>query len=409
MASYLEEGFMKKSLVLGLILLAATAIPAMAAASDCMGCHGSTGAKYPVLGAKLGYEVSGHATMGDSRYANAGGCQRCHTNEGYVQYATQFGYDTAKFDAFATPPAPAAQPFIDYPSQPGCFTCHDPHTTGDFTLRTQYVDPKTKAVTNQAITLYDKTVFDGGKGNLCASCHQARGNVKTAVTNAKGTISARGTSHHGPEADMVAGTNGYEFAGKKYSTSPHYQMVPDTCVTCHMEQPDARYGFSPEIGGHAFTVVGDVHEAALGNTSNCLACHKDVKSVAAKKLYLADSGLVTTALKDGAFFSIKAKADYDHNGKVEFVQQEVQGLLLKMVNPDGSGVMQTMANPLFTKDGKFANSKTKYSDDQAGAFANYLFVIEDKSLGVHNATYTIELLMDSIKAIDPSFDASNRP
>ncbi|HUX42363.1 MAG TPA: hypothetical protein VMV83_14440 [Rectinemataceae bacterium] len=400
---------MKKSLVAGLAMLAAFALPAMAATNlDCFSCHGSTGAKYPLLGAKLSYEASGHATMGDSRYANGQGCQRCHTNEGYVQYATEFGFDTAKFDAWATP-AKGPQPFIDNPSQQGCFTCHDPHTTGDFRLRTQTIDASTGKVTDQVITLYNKTEFEGGAGALCASCHQARGDVKAAVAASKGKVAARGTSHHGPEADMLAGTNGYEFAGRTYASSPHYMVVSDTCVTCHMSQPKGRYGFSPEVGGHAFTVAGEVHEAPVGNTTACLDCHSDIKTVAWQKLYLADSGTVRSDFKDDALFTVKAKADYDGNGKVEYVEQEVAGLLQKMVNKDGTGVMQKMANPFFKADGTFANSKATYTNDQLGAYANYLFVIEDKSLGVHNATYAIELLMDSIKAIDPSFNDKNRP
>jgi len=404
---------MKKSLFIALVLVVFLALPAVAATTiDCMSCHGSTGAKYPVLGAKLGYEVSGHATLGDSRYANGGGCQRCHTNEGYVEYATKFAFDTAKYDAYAVPVAGAdgkvpPQPFIDYPSQPGCFTCHDPHTSGNFALRTQKVDAKTKAVTNQKIPLYNGTVFDGGAGNLCASCHQERGSMAKAVAGAKGVVSARGNSHHGPEADMLAGTNGYEFAGKKYSTSPHALMVKDTCVTCHMEQPDGRYGFSPEIGGHAFTVVGEVHEAPLGNISNCVTCHgKDLKAVVAKKIYLADSGNARLDYKDTTFFSLKAKADYDKDGSVEFVQQEVQGLIEKLQ----VAFEKMPANPILKADGTFgASNKTVYPNEVVGAWQNYLYVIEDKSVGVHNATYAIELLMDSIQAVDPTFDVSNRP
>jgi len=247
-------------------------------------------------------------------------------------------------------------------------------------------------------------------GNLCASCHQARGNFMVTVPAQKGAVSARGTSHHGPEADMLAGTNGYQFAGKKYGSSPHYKIVADTCVTCHMEQPEARYGFSPEVGGHAFTVVGEVHEAPLGNISNCLTCHgKDVKAVPDKKIYLANSGTVETGYRDTTFFNLKAKADYDGDGNVEFVQQEVQGLLEKMSNKNGTGVFQKMANPIMKADGTFAGSKAVYTNDQVGAYQNYLFVLEDKSVGVHNTTYAIELLMDSIKAIDPTFDVSKRP
>jgi hypothetical protein len=260
-------------------------------------------------------------------------------------------------------------------------------------------------VTNTKITLYNGVVYDGGSGNLCASCHQARGNVMTATAALKGVISTRATTHHGPEADMIVGTNGYEFAGRKYGSSPHAMVVENTCVTCHMGQPRGRYGFSPEVGGHAFTVVGDVHETALGNTTNCLACHKDLKTAPAKK-YI---NTTFTALRDTVYFTLKAKADYDKDGTVEFVQQEVQGLLDKLVNTKGTGVMQTMANPMFKPDGTFAASKVAYTNDQLGAYANLLYVIEDKSLGVHNATYTIELLMDSIQALDPSFDVGNRP
>jgi hypothetical protein len=230
--------------------------------------------------------------------------------------------------------------------------------------------------------------------------------VKAAVLGQKGVISARGTSHHGPEADMILGTNGWEFQGKAYGSSPHGLVVDNTCVTCHMGQPSARYGFSPEVGGHAFTVVGDVHEAALGNTTNCLECHKGLTTIPAKK-YI---NTTFTALRDTVYFALKAKADYDHDGTVEFVQQEVQGLLDRLVNTKGTGVMQTMANPMFAKDGTFTNStKVVYTNDQLGAYANLLYIIEDKSLGVHNATYTVELLMDSIQALDPSFDVSSRP
>jgi len=186
--------------------------------------------------------------------------------------------------------------------------------------------------------------------------------------------------------------------------------VENTCVTCHMEQPSARYGFSPKVGGHAFTVVGDVHEVELGNVSNCLACHgKDVKSMPGKKIYLANSGTVETALRDSAFFNLKAKADYDGDGAVEFVQQEIQGLLERMSNKAGTGALQKMANPIMKADGTFAGSKAVYTNDQIGAYQNYLFVLEDKSLGAHNAVYAIQLLMDSIQALDPTFTASTRP
>jgi len=90
----------------GMVLLPAmTWAQAAKPALACMECHGSV-PKYPILGARLGYDYSGHKNNGNSRYANGGGCQRCHTNEGFIDYLAKGSVD------------PNA--FIDYPSQPGC-------------------------------------------------------------------------------------------------------------------------------------------------------------------------------------------------------------------------------------------------------------------------------------------------
>ncbi|MBA7528418.1 hypothetical protein ES705_20601 [subsurface metagenome] len=40
---------------------------------------------------------------------------------------------------------------------------------------------------------------------------------------------------------------------------------------------------------------------------------------------------------------------------------------------------------------------------------NYKYVLEDRSLGVHNAAYAIQILYDTIESLDPGFDTSNRP
>jgi|GEM_PF-5232849 len=105
---------MKKAEFIAFAFLA-IAVPVMAATTlDRMSCHGSTGAKYPVLGAKLGYEVSGHATLGDARYSNATGCQRCHTNEGYVEYVAKFGFsDPVKYDRWANSLNADGTPMVD--------------------------------------------------------------------------------------------------------------------------------------------------------------------------------------------------------------------------------------------------------------------------------------------------------
>jgi len=46
---------------------------------------------------------------------------------------------------------------------------------------------------------------------------------------------------------------------------------------------------------------------------------------------------------------------------------------------------------------------------QMAALYNYRFFIEDRSRGLHNPLYAVQILYDTIKSIDPSFDLSHRP
>src|SRR4030042_1949351 len=68
-------------------------------------CHGPT-PKSPLLGARLGYDPSGHKNNDNSYYANGQGCQKCHTNEGFIEFAA-----TGKVDPKSS---------VAYPSQPNC-------------------------------------------------------------------------------------------------------------------------------------------------------------------------------------------------------------------------------------------------------------------------------------------------
>lgn len=375
----MSSSMLRRLLTFVAVLLAVTlqlgAAPSMevqnVSGTSCMTCHGST-PEYPILGARMTYDTSGHKTNGNSAYANGGGCQKCHTNEGFIDYVA-----TGKVDNAA---------FVDYPSQPGCYTCHSFHETGNLSLRT--VAP---------VTLVDKTVFDLGSGNLCANCHQARTDGTTVVkAQPAKAITARFGSHYGPQADIFMGTNLYEDPRKSYGTSAHTYAVTDGCVTCHMSLPDGRYSFSPELGGHSFRIATEVHESPKVNTSGCLACHPQMKQVANQEL-----------------FDIKAKADYDRDGAVEVVQLEVKGLLERLANPQNTGLLQKLAMPLIEPAGgtaiKVSTSDTERPLQEVAALWNYRTVTEDRSLGVHNPTYVIQILMDSVAVLDPTFDASQRP
>ena len=332
----------------------------------CADCH-SDNPKYALAGARLAYDTSGHNTIGNSWYANGAGCQKCHTNEGFIEFV-----ETGKVGEY-----------VSNPSQPGCFTCHAPHTKGDFSVRT-----------NKPVKLADGSVVNMGDGNLCANCHQSRRIAKDTVkaSDAKG-ISSHFGAHHGPQADIIAGANAFENPANRYSSSAHKMVVKDGCVSCHMALKEGRYSASPALGGHSFGIEAEVHEAGKLNISACASCHKDIKQVRGKEI-----------------FDLKAKADFDLDGTVEPLQAEVEGLLEGFVNTNGTGYLQRLNPPMYKADGSWAGSKTgSWTIEEVAALYNYKMFLEDRSKGVHNATYTIQILYDSLKALDPGLDDSLRP
>ena len=129
------------------------------------------------------------------------------------------------------------------------------------------------------------------------------------------------------------------------------------------------------------------------SSRSCSSCHKDIKQV-----------------KGTEIFDLKAKADYDLDGAVEPLQAEVEGLLDAFVNENGTGYLQRLNPPMYKADGSWAGSKTgSWTIQEVAALYNYKMFLEDRSKGVHNPTYTIQVLYDSLKALDPSLDDSRRP
>ena len=81
----------------------------------------------------------------------------------------------------------------------------------------------------------------------------------------------------------------------------------------------------------------------------------------------------------------------------------------RLINSRGTGLLQTIKDAPYDSKGKFVNSKTQYPLEVVAALYDYKFVQEDRSNGIHNTTYAVQLLMDSIKALDKTFDDSKRP
>ncbi len=298
--------------------------------SNCFECHSDS--DWDVLHAQDQFAVSIHAT-GETVERNRlnrsfyQACEKCHTHEGHV--ADVAGME-ADGDFFTT---------ID------CFTCHEPHTAGNLSLRVQ-----------NAVTILDGTSFDYGNANQCAWCHQSRENVNEFVV-APVELSLRWGPHHSNHADMFLGTNAYEYDGFTYGNSGHNVAVSGACVTCHMSEVSA-WG---EVGGHTFNMDAD----GVENVGVCVDCHSGI-------------GL------DEIDFDFPA--DYDGDGVDEGVQTEIRQL------NDSLEVLLVAAGLLLDQH----PTDVITNADSAGAVFNYLFVHEDRSWGIHNAQYARDLMISSI-------------
>jgi len=305
----------------------------IADATVCFSCHGDQ--DRDLVAAQAQWAVSKHGS-GDNidrnrlNSANYASCEKCHSSEGFLAGLK----GTTATGEYFTPI--------------GCFTCHEPHTSGNLGVRV-----------TQAVALPNGEAYDRGQSNLCASCHQSRVNAGTYVVDGV-SINNRWGPHHSNQADMLSGTNGYEYAGYDYDNSPHSNVTADGCVDCHMSASG-----DITLGGHSWKMADDKgHYNRTG--CNLAQCH------------------------DGDFasnFDFEADADFDWDGEEETVQEEIHGLL------DSLEVL--LVNAGLLRDG-LPTSVTVSEADSAGAIFNYLFVEEDRSEGVHNTEYAVGLLRSSI-------------
>jgi hypothetical protein len=312
-------------------------------AASCFTCHSdnpnSLGGK--LLAARQQYNVSAHGT-GETFEENRNGggsqtCEGCHTNEGFVARITGV---PAVGDNF---------------TRIGCFTCHEPHTTGTLELRVE-----------SAVTLANGVIFDKDNANICASCHHSRRNAATYVTD-NVTLSTHWGPHGSPQSDMLLGTNGYEYDGYEYTSSPHANVTGHGCLDCH-KAPSA-FG----TGGHTFYMANE--EAGFDNTLGCnvTLCH------------------------DGAV------SDFDYEGRQTEVADLLGNLETMLIDAglltwidDGGQMVLDPTDGLVVTDA-----------DSSGALYNYLFVTAERSMGVHNTEYAIGLLQSSIDYLSPAGRASH--
>ena len=299
--------------------------------SSCFECH-SDNDTY-LVSASEQWSYSRHGS-GQIIERNSASCSGCHTGDGFLDVA-------------------AGEDPQSYPN-PGpihCFTCHAPHSNGNFALRL-----------DSPVELQNGVSRDIGSGNICVNCHQARRNVDTYVAAGDNSLSPYWGPHHGPQSDLLFGSNGYEYDGYEYSDSAGHRNAlhpddgqADGCVNCHLKSTR-----NFVVGGHSFNMRGEMvsEEGAeeVLNINACWACHDEPEE------------------------DIEG---FDYEG----VQTEIHGLLEDLsALLQAAGVVDATGHPI-------SGTTTQ---GIAGALWNFLLIEEDRSFGVHNPGYAVDLLEASI-------------
>jgi hypothetical protein len=271
-------------------------------------------------------------------------CLRCHEAQGYVDFTKGEYYSATSI------PEENHVPIT-------CATCHDPHGN-DNTASLRFAPTGSDTLANG----YSYNGEGGLGAEVCMNCHKARSNGAELVQGK--VTSPYWGPHHGPQSDVLLGQNAVDF-GVPFQNGSHVYAVTNACVDCHM-YPTVDVADSlnrDKVGGHSWNMNNPATD--FDYTAACTQCHGQKSS----------------------FDAFTAPADYDRNGKVESVQAEVKGLLAKL---------EMALPPVDTASIDYKRVTTLV---QKKAYWNYQLIEYDGSFGIHNAKFTIDVLMKSIEAL----------
>ena len=283
--------------------------------------------------------MEGRSVADSLRFNPMNDCNRCHDGESFIQFTKNF-----KGPLNLTS---ADQEVI------GCPTCHDPHgNTNEFWLRNSLPG---------ADTLQSGDHYNLGNGHLCLNCHKGRRRTSDYVLT-RVTSSTWGP-HESPQGDVLLGKNAASF-GTPYLSGSH-KNITNGCVGCHMSTTtDTGTVTRDKVGGHSMNM--NYAPTNYDHVVPCQGCHPGVTS----------------------FDDFIAPEDFDGNGLVEAWQKEVKGVIRNLVLALPHTNDSTVSWQLIAADSNNVNKRK--------AFYNYQMIKNDKSFGIHNPFYEIQVLFASI-------------
>jgi hypothetical protein len=329
-------------------------ISVSADAGTCNQCHDSPRSHSIGYYWREGVHSNMKLSAGESNRAS---CWPCHNGSAFIAFTNAWsaGLKTTTADSAKVDP--------NFKSI-SCAVCHDPHgNSNEYWLRYTKIDTLANG--------FKVPTGVGGKGQLCMNCHRGRSNYTNTVKTQFGRFNSRFYPHYSSQADMLFGTQGWEFGLNLQGLTTHTGLK-DGCVTCHMSERKVTPTYTKLQADHNTAMS----ENGVDKVEACIECH----------------GAITK------FSDIKASFDYDMDGVLEGATVEVEGLMAKLrakLPLDATGEPVTMNTDSMIVKNFATTNKLNYPSLIASLW-NYNYVSHDMSVGVHNTKYAVALLRASL-------------
>ena len=327
-----------------------------ASAASCVACH----SEQHRAGIYDAYFSAKHSSGSSWARGTRESCAACHNNEGFVDYIETGAVATGGYN-------------ISNPIT--CTGCHDDHRSFDFEndgndMAVRTLDGVDLRVFAENESLPDYTIDYGNASNLCANCHQPRRGTPTVGDYPGKYLQTSGHwgPHHGPQTALLEGLLGAYTTFTLVEAIPAVQQAAHraetgACIDCHMG------GTSDGSYGHSWNPAG----------TNCATCH----STPFEDLEVADLAEDMATL--GALLE-------------NAVGQAIDDDDVPIFEADGVTPVPQIGIVHF-EDGEWHPLTGLFDLKDAEAAWNFLFILEDKSGGIHNPDYAKSIIKNSLAAM----------
>jgi mono/diheme cytochrome c family protein len=331
-------------------------------------------------------ELAVHEATWEGRQENAAHCGRCHSEQGFKAWIPQLlkGDPTLlkKPDG-----SKADEAYIkslgltkDQVQPTTCAACH----SSGAALRIQ---------NNIPLLPNGVAVTAVGNGAVCMACHNTRnGRIAWDSTDPKRYTQP----HDAAQTDVILGKNVFFYNDTGDTESPHAVFAGNSCVTCHKTLAK---------GGHAFKAgeCSACHGAKMREAfvqSGTVELLKQLATAVEKKVLAVKEKIACVTSWDPKTDKDTPNTAIDGKQiKAVEIPVGIHGQIsLKFVMQDGKAVYSQMGN---IKDACGDQGKPVFatSDPVVRALWNYLLFEYDGSKGVHNPSFTRNVLLTTISSI----------